>query len=205
MSVTPQSAEQDLAFLRRLMGSDDGGAWRRGFGRIYALWGAAFAIPLTFEWARWVGLIELPRNFWVYAAVIVTVLVGGASVWIARRSPPTTGAQGKALNATFGGIGWANLVVLVALIAVANALKDGRIMMLHAVIVFGFQGAAWYAVWALRKRLWIGLVAAGWYAAAVGAGLTLATPTFILVCAAALILLMVVPGLVMARPEPAAR
>lgn len=199
MSDTPQSAEQDLAFLRRLVESDDGLAWRRAFGRSYAMWGAAFAIPLLFEWARWAGLIELPRNFWLWAAAVVTVGLTVVSLWGSKRWGPVTGAQSKALLAIFAGVGWANVAVLIALIVAANALKDGRIMMLHAVVVFAFQGAAWYAVWALRKRLWTGLVAAGWYLGAILTGVTLGTPTFILMCALSMLLLMVAPGVVMMR------
>jgi len=203
MSDTPQSAEQDLAFLRRLVDSDDGAGWRRAFGRSYAMWGTAFAVPLLFEWARWEGLIELPKNFWVWAAVVITVCLMVITLWNSKRWRPVTGAQSKALLAIFAGVGWANVAVLVALILVAYGLKDGRIMMLHAVVVFAFQGAAWYAVWVLRKRLWTAAVAAGWYVSAVVLGLTLATPMFILTCALSLLLLMVAPGLVMMR-EPEA-
>jgi hypothetical protein len=200
MSATPESAEQDLAFLRRLMGADDNAAWRQGFGTIYALWGGAFSIALLPEWARMAGFIELPASYWLWAAAIITVALGFGTFWLARRAPPTVGVQSKALNALFGGVGWANIVVLVALVMASTTLKDGRIMMLHAIVVFAFQGAAWFAIWALRKRLWIGLVAGGWYVAAILAGLTLATPNFILVCALALAFLMLLPGLAMARP-----
>jgi hypothetical protein len=204
MSEMPHTAEQDLAFLRQLVEADDGAAWRRAFGRTYAMWGAGFAIPLLFEWARWEGFIELPENFWLWAAAVVTGGLTVISVWGAKRWGPVTGAQSKAALAIFAGVGWANVAMLVALILVANALKDGRIMMLHAVVVFAFQGAAWYAVWVLRKRLWTGLVAAGWFAGAVLTGLTLGTPTFILMCALAMLLLMVAPGVAMMRePERA--
>lgn len=204
MTVTPESAGDDLAFLRRLMSSDDSAAWRRGFGTIYGLWGIVFSLALLPEWARWAGYVDLPANYWLWAAAIVTVVLSIGTIWITRRAPPTVGVQAKALNAMFGGVGWANAVVLVALVLAAGVLKDGRIMMLHAVVVFAFQGAAWFAVWALRKQLWIGAVSAGWFVAAILSGLTLATPNFILVCALALLLLMALPGLLMAR-TPLAR
>lgn len=202
MSVTPETAEQDMALLRRLMGASDNAEWRKGFGLIYGLWGGVFALALAPEWARMAGYVELPANYWLWAAAIASVLLTIGTMWFARRSPPTLGAQAKALNALFGGVGWANVVVLVSLVLAAYALKDGRVMRLHAVVVFAFQGAAWFAIWSLRKRLWIGLVAAGWYAAAILAGLTMATvANFILVCVLALVFLMALPGVLMARPN----
>ena len=72
-------------------------------------------------------------------------------------------------------------------------------MMLHGVVVFAFQGAAWYAVWALRKRAWTGLVAAGWFVFAAALGATLPSHWFVLLASAGLFLLMVVPGWVMVR------
>lgn len=199
MTITPESAGDDLAFLRRLMSSDDNAAWRRGFGTIYGLWGIVFGLALLPEWARWSGYVDLPENYWLWTAAIVTVVLTIGTIWITKRAPPTVGAQGKALNAVFGGVGWANAVVLVALVMASGVLDDGRIMMLHAVVVFAFQGACWFAIWSLRRRLWIGLVSAGWFVSAILAGLTLATPSFILVCALALLLLMALPGLLMAR------
>jgi hypothetical protein len=71
--------------------------------------------------------------------------------------------------------------------------------MSHAVVVFAFQGAAWYALWAIRKRPWTGLVAGGWYLAAAALGLTVGTPHFVLLCAVGLLLLMVAPGWAMMR------
>jgi hypothetical protein len=199
MAADKTTAEDDLAFIRRLTSPDQGPAWRRSFGRMYALWGLAFAIPLFAEWARWMGWIILPRDFWLWAAAIVTVLLTVASIYYSRKDGPTVGVQSRALNAVFGGAGLANIVMLAALVAVSVQLTDGRIMMLHASIVFAFQGAAWFVVWALRKQFWTGVIAAGWFVTAVALGFTLATPYFILIAALGLVFLMAVPGLAMMR------
>ena len=205
MSVAHPDPEEELAFIRSLTSPEASAAWRRGFGFIYALWGAAFGLPLLLEWGRWAGYLTLPQNFWLYASVTATVLVIGVSVWAARRGEPAVGLQSRALTATFSGIGWAYVAVLGALIAVSVKLQDGRIMMLHGMVVFAFQGAAWYAVWALQKRLWIGLVAAGWYVAALALGVTFGTQDFILIAAVGLLLLMTLPGWLMMRPSSPAR
>ncbi|WP_337185921.1 hypothetical protein [Phenylobacterium sp.] len=200
MSVGHPTPEDDLAFIRRLTSPDLGEAWRRGFGFIYATWGLAFAAPLLFEWARVAGYLPLPAAFWLYATATATLLLITFTVWTARRSRPTVGHQPRALNAIFAGVGWANVAVLAALIAVSVKLQDTRLLMLHAVVVFAFQGSAWYAVWALQKRLWTGLVAAGWFVMAVALGLTVDQPaSFILIAALGLLLLMTLPGLLMMR------
>lgn len=204
MSVGHPDPQDDLAFIRRLTAPEVSAAWRRGFGFIYAMWGLAFGLPLLLEWGRWAGYLMLPSNFWLYASVIVTLGLIGLTVWSSRRAEPAVGFQSRAMTAVFAGVGWANVAVLAALVAVSAALKDGRVMMLHAIVVFAFQGAAWYAVWALQRRLWIGVVAGGWYVAAVALGLTFGTPAFILIAALGLLLLMTLPGwLMMRRPARA--
>ncbi|MFC3079600.1 hypothetical protein ACFODL_15985 [Phenylobacterium terrae] len=203
MTAERSTAEDDLAFVRRLTALDQGPAWRRAFGRMYALWGFAFGVPLLFEWARWAGYLELPRDFWLWCALAVTLLMTGLGVYFARRDGPVVGVQPRALNAVFAGAGLANVVMLATLLATAFHIGDFRILMLHASIVFAFQGAAWYVVWALRKQLWAGLLAAGWSVTAIALGVTLATPNFLLIAALGLLLLMGAPGVLMWRaPVP---
>jgi hypothetical protein len=200
MTADKSTAQEDLAFLRQILSPDQDAAQTRYFGQMYALWGTAFAVPLFMEWLRIIGLAPLPDYFWVLASVVVTVGIIVVSIVTGVRARPALGMQARAANAVFAGIGWANLAVLAGLIFVAYALRDGRVMMAHAVVVFAFQGAAWYAVWALRKRPFAGLVAAGWYGSAAIAGAAVARPdVFVLLCAIFLVLLMVFPGVVMAR------
>lgn len=204
MAAEKTTAAEDLAFLRQLVAPADDGAYQRGFGRMYALWGMAFAVPLFVEWLRIVGLVALPQNFWVIASVVVTVAIIGVTVVVARRSKPTLGVQARAVNAVFAGIGWANVAVLAGLILVAVNQKDGGVMMIHALVVFAFQGAAWYAVWALRKVAWHGLVAAGWFVSAAVMGATIPTHWFVLLASLSLFLLMALPGWIMLRTAPTA-
>jgi hypothetical protein len=166
---------------------------------MYALWGAAFAVPLFIQWLGMIGVLALPSWYWTAAGSLVTVLLLVATVALARRGGPPLGVQARAWRSVFAGVGWANVAVLLALIFVANTLKDGRVMMIHGVVVFAFQGAAWYVVWALRKVAWTGVVAAGWYLFAAALGATIPGAGFVLIASLGLTLLMVVPGVVMAR------
>jgi hypothetical protein len=204
MATDKTTAQDDLAFLRKLMSPDDDGASQRAFGQMYALWGLAFSVPLFLEWARLVGLVALPTWYWPAAAAVMTVVITIASIVSARTSKPVVGVQNRAGTAVFAGVGLANIAVLLALALVANNLKDGRILMLHAVVVFAFQGAAWYTVWAMRKHAWTGLVAAGWFVFAAGLGATIPGPNFVLAASVGLFLLMVAPGWIMVRTAPKA-
>ena len=204
MSVDKTTAQDDLAFIRRLMSPDDDGAAQREFGKHYAIWGLFFALPLLPEWARTAGLIALPDLYWPIAAAVVTVAVIIVTVTMSRRAKPTVGVQARASHAVFGGVGWANVAVLIGLVFAATRLEDGRIMMIHAVVVFAFQGAAWYAIWALRKRAFAGIVAGGWFVCAVALGATMPTHWFVLLAALGLLGLMVLPGIVMMRTPRAA-
>lgn len=201
MTAEKTTAQEDLAFLRQLLSPDQDVIHWRFFGKMYAIWGTAFAVPLFMEWLRILGLAPLPGYFWLAASTVVTVGLITVSIILGVRSRPAVGMQARAGNAVFGGVGLANLAVLVGLIFGTVAIGDGRIMMLHAVVVFAFQGAAWYVVWALRRRPWAGVVAGAWFVARAVMGAAIANPPlFVFLSAVFLVLLMVVPGLVLARP-----
>lgn len=204
MALDKTKAEADLAFLRTLVSADGDGADQRTFGAMYAVWGLAFAVPLLVQWFGMIGVLSLPPWYWAAAATAMSLLLIVLTIFVTLRGKPAVGVQARAWRAVFAGVGWANVAVLLGLVLVANNLKDGRILMIHAVIVFAFQGAAWYAVWALRKRAWTGLVAGGWFVFAAGLGATIPGPGFVLLAAVGLFLLMTVPGVVLIRTAPRA-
>lgn len=199
MSTDKTTAQEDLAFLRRLVSTDDSSAAQRAFGLMYALWGAAFALPMFVQWLGMVGVLRLPAWYWTVVATVVTVLLLAVTVLLGRRTTPSVGVQARAWRAAFAGVGLANLAVLVGLSCVAANLKDGRVLMIHAVVVFAFQGAAWYVVWALRRIAWTGLVAAAWYLFAAALGATIPGPSFVLIGSIGLFVLMVGPGVALMR------
>lgn len=199
MAIDKTTAAEDLAFLKRLMSPDDDGAAQRGFGAMYALWGMAFAIPLFVQWAGFMGWVALPDWYWTVVATVVSVVLTILTIVLGRRDGPAVGVQAKAWSSVFAGVGIANLAVLIGLGLAANRLGDGRVLMLHAVVVFAFQGAAWYVVWALRRKAWLAVVSGGWFVLAAAMGATLPGPDFVLLAAVGLTLLMGVPGFVMMR------
>jgi hypothetical protein len=204
MATDKTTAQEDLAFLRRLVSTDGDGAAQRAFGQMYAIWGAAFSLPMFVQWLGMIGVVRLPDWYWTAAAAVITILLLAVTIRMGRRTNPSVGVQARAWRAVFAGVGWANVAVLLALGLVSASLKDGRVMMLQAVVVFAFQGAAWYVVWALRRIAWTGLVAAGWYLCAAGLGAAIPDPSFVLLGSVGLFVLMVGPGLALARANPRA-
>jgi hypothetical protein len=193
MGPVGETTSDDLAFLRRLVEGDYGAAWR-SFGKAYFICGLMFGAPAMLEWARLAGLAPISRSVYLPAALVATLMIFVVGWWAGRGVGAVRGSS-RSLTAVFAGIGWANVAVLAALVAVSNTLQDGRVMMVHAVVVFAFQGAAWYVVWILRRRLWMAGVALGWYAIAVVLGFNIANPAdFLLICGLGLLAFMSAPG-----------
>jgi hypothetical protein len=62
------------------------------------------------------------------------------------------------------------------------------------------QGAAWMIAYTLRRRAWLGLVAAGWFVTAIAMGFSVQSlGYFILWLGLGFLVLMVIPGAVMIR------
>jgi uncharacterized protein (DUF1684 family) len=62
------------------------------------------------------------------------------------------------------------------------------------------QGMAWMVAWSLRRRGWMGLVALGWFATAIGMALSIPSMAgYIAVLGAGTVLFMLIPGALMMR------
>jgi hypothetical protein len=69
------------------------------------------------------------------------------------------------------------------------------IWLIYPCAVFTFQGAAWLTMFLLRRRAWIGLVAATWFACALGMGLGIGSFTaFAAFASLGLLFGMTLPG-----------
>jgi hypothetical protein len=60
---------------------------------------------------------------------------------------------------------------------------DFRYWLFHPAVVFVLQGAVWYVIFMLRKRLWMALVAAGWLVSGVAMGMLIDRPDLYLLIA----------------------
>jgi hypothetical protein len=198
--MTPNSAEDDLAFLHALV--QPGDVVRRDLGESYLACGLCYGVQILASVAQAIGLVPTSE------AVALTVGIGPTAVFIVllvvilRRSwvRPPTGSVGKAIAAVFGWIGMANLALIAVIGLVALRQHSMIIWLIYPCVAFVLQGVAWLVSYSLRRRPWHGVIGLGWFATAVVMACSIqSTTSFILVTGAGLMLFMVTPGWVMIR------
>lgn len=201
MNETTPSVQADLAFLRALAG-DGGTSFLRNFGEVYLATGVCYAIQILGHGAQLAfGWFTEPL-----AAAILgfgpTLVVVALIAWLNWRRRNTSGAStvAKAVGAMFGAVGIANLVMVAVVGVQAWRMQSLQVWLIYPCIVMAFQGAAWMAAWTLRRREWMGLVGAGWFATAIAMGAYIPNMAgYLAALFAGLVLCMVLPGYAMMR------
>ena len=194
------TARDDLAFLRNVV--DQGGRAGTTGGALFLAGGVLYGLQCLWHWIDLKGLPDAPPLVDLLAVTLPTAifLVIMTVVMIQDRKAVATGGAARGLQATFAGIGFANLAMLIVFGVNAATHPEFPVWLFYPAVIFALQGAAWFVVWRLRKRGWLGLVAMGWFVAAVALGLSIdSIERYILVAAGALFLLMALPGAVMLR------
>ena len=201
MTSDSQSARDDLAFLRALVG-DDESAQSRSFGEAY------FAAGLIYGGQMLLHAMQAMGWFGNSGLVALAIGIGPTLVFIPvivwfhmrHRANPVRGSIGRAVGAVFAVVGAAN-VVLIAVIG-AVAWREGSVTtwLIFPCAVFVLQGAAWLFAFAMRRRPWLAAVAAGWFVCAIAMALTVTMiGYFILSAGLGLWLCMALPGWLMLR------
>lgn len=196
----PTTVEDDLAFIRGL--SERSGRGSITGGSIFVAGGLLYGLQCLYHWGQLQGWIDLPDAFELAFIVAITVafLAVMTVVFWRERKTRQTGLASRALNAVFGGIGLANLAMVIVFAVNAARAGDIKVWLFYPAVIFALQGAAWYASAVIRKRAWQGLVAAGWLVSAVALGLSRdSLETYLLVTTLSLFLLMALPGYVLIR------
>ncbi|MGR4863700.1 hypothetical protein [Caulobacter sp. LARHSG274] len=197
-----KSVQDDLAFLRTLTeGRGDAGMGAAG-GALYAGAGLVYGLQCLGHFGQVIGVLRLPPLGslllgWlptVIFAIMMTVVI------VIDRRRPTGGVANRAVNSAFAGAGIANLALILIFAAAALRNHDFRYWLFHPAVVFVLQGAVWYVVFVLRKRMWMALVAAGWIGSGVALGLLIDHPgPYLLVAGLGLFAWMMTPGYVLMR------
>lgn len=196
-----QSARDDLAFLRGLVG-DDENAQTRSFGEAYFASGLIYGGQMLLHAAQSLGLISQAPPAALLVGVGPTVLFIPVLSWIIYRNRKNAvrGAVGRAVAAVFGVIGLANLALIAVIGSVAWREHSVTTWLIFPCAVFVLQGAAWLFAYMMRRRAWFAWVAFGWFAAAIGMALSVtALGYFILFAGLGLWACMALPGLAMLR------
>jgi hypothetical protein len=201
MNETSPSVQDDLAFMRALA-AGGGTSFLGNFGEIYLATGLCYGVQMLGHGAQLAfGWFTEPL-----AASILgfgpTVIVVALIFWLnwRRRNDRTASTAAKAVGAMFGAVGIANIVMVAVVGLQAWRMHNIQVWLIYPCIVMAFQGAAWMAAWTLRRRGWMGLVGAGWFATAIAMGIFIPDlPGYLLALFAGLMLCMALPGYAMMR------
>jgi hypothetical protein len=198
-----KTVQDDLAFLRTMA---EGGGERGGMGvaggALYGAAGLLYGIQTLAYFAQEMGVIRLGGlgNLVMAAAPTVVFLILMTIVIIIDRKRPQVGVANRAVNAAFAGTGIANLALVLIFAAAAARHKDFHYWLFHPAVVFVLQGAVWYVIFMLRKRLWMALVATGWLVCGVALGMLIErADLYLLIASLGLFAFMMVPGFFMMR------
>ena len=200
MDTDVRTAQDDLAFLRDLVERTDHttAAWAQGYFAAGLIYGGQMLMHAgqLFGLLPGAGLGALAIGFGP------TLLFLPIIVWInwrhhSDRPPP---AVARAIAAAFGA-GGASTVALLVIVG-WSALREHslEVWLIYPAAVFVLQGAAWLVTFAMRRRAWLGLVAAGWFGFAIAMGLTTdRIGLYVLFCGLGIWSCMALPGWLMLR------
>jgi hypothetical protein len=190
----------DLAFMKALV--TEGPQMQASSGQLYMTAGLAYGVQCLFQWAELVGIVKYPGWLGLSVAILPTIVflaVMTRVMWLNRKTKQH-GVATRALNAVFSSTGLANLFMVVVFGYNAITQKSITIWLYYPIVVCAFQGAAWYAAYMIRKKLWMAVMSAGWFATTLAVGFCVYTPgNYVLVLAIALVVLMGGGGYVMVR------
>jgi hypothetical protein len=199
MSADVQSARDDLAFMRHVVQAGDDG--RRQFGQVYFAAGLVYGTQMLLHATQALGWLATSRGVALAIGIGPTALFVGVLIWFLRRQSawlPTPAA--RAVAAVFGAVGAANLGLVLVVGWVALREHSLTTWLIYPCTVFILQGAAWLTSAIVRRRGWHGLVAAGWFAAAMAMALCVqSVGYYILFAGLGLWTCMALPGWAMMR------
>ena len=208
MTSDLQTARDDLAFLRSLVGENDDDGQMKLLGEGYLIAGLIYGGQMIGHALQGLGVIPNYPMLGLAIGLGPTIVFVPLLFWWMRRRHRNTvrrGAMNKAIAGLFQILGMTNLVFIVVIAAVAIQQKSFVIWLIYGCSVFVLQGAAWLFAFMMRRQRWHLAVAMGWFVCAIGMALTVnRIPGYILFAGLGLWLCMALPGYVMSRGSQAA-
>jgi hypothetical protein len=199
-SPTPQSAQADLAFMTALVRAGEQSQMR--VGPIYFAAGSLYGFECLVQAAQMKGWVTLsPSQGVAFSAAITAAFFAALAVtiWNERKAPPP-GVAGRAISAAFTGVGLANLALAGVFGSAAIRAHSLQTWLLFPPVVFALQGAVWSMAFTLRRRAWLGVIAAGWFVNAIVLGLSIDNAgAYVLTASFGMIAWMAIPGFLMWR------
>lgn len=204
--MTPDSARDDLAFIKALVAPDD--SWQRQFGKIYFAAGLCYSVQMLLHVGQLLMIVPNEGMIaqlvgWGPTLVFIALLIG----IIRRDKPRHVGGPSRAVGTVFAAVGMANIALCVSIGSIALRLHSQTIWFIYPVVVMILQGLAWMVAFMLRRKPWLGLVAVGWFAVGVAMAFFIDnTPGFVGAAAVGIVCFMTVPGFhLMRQPDQGAQ
>ena len=199
MNDDAKSASEDLAYMRALV--DERGKGFKSGGSLYAAAGLIYGAQCLLTWPTVAGFITFSAFVSLIIGVLPTVLflaLLAYYLWRDRKQMQIKGTASRAIASAFAGAGLANISLVIVFATAAYQRHDFSIWLFYPVVVCALQGAVWYAIAQIQRRIWMGVVATGWLLTAVASGFLIPSPDqYLLLLGLALIALMAIPGYLM--------
>ena len=181
----------NLAFVKALV--SDGSRTQITGGALFFAGGVCYGLQCLVQYGQargWLPNSALPCLMAGILPSVVFCAMLAVVLWRNRKHQPQ-GVANRALNATFGSAGLANLFMVFVFGYNAITQKSLAIWLYYPCVVCAFQGAIWYVAYMIRRKTWLAGLSAGWFITTVLLGLTLRdTNTYILILGSALFVLM---------------
>lgn len=180
----------NLAFVKALV--SEGGRSQMSAGLAFLAGGLCYGSQCLLQWAEVRGWLPYGA-LGLFIGIAPTVIFGtvvGYVVWRDRKNGQQAVAT-RALNAAFSAGGLTNLFIMVVFGYNAIVEKSMTIWLFYPCMVCALQGAVWFIAYAIRKKLWLAFVSAGWFLTTLVLGLTIRdVPSYVLILGLALLFLM---------------
>jgi hypothetical protein len=165
-----------------------------------------FAVASLAFWALLTGILRLDPNWgsmiiWMGALAIFLVALTLINLRIGNK-PGAKSPTNKATAAAWTGVGFSIFAMGVSYGFAGWRLQSEDVMVTFPSVIFALYGAGWAVASAMTGKKWLWYVALGSWVMAPVLAFFAGDATQYLAYAAALLLLMALPGVVLLRQEP---
>lgn len=202
---SPNSAlEDDIAYMRAM--AQEGREAPLLNGPIMIAAGLIFGAANFVQWAIVSGTLAVDPmvSLWVWlAAGAVFAIALFALIRRASHKPGYGSTGNKAVGAAWSALGFGIFVMWLSFMAVGFSSGDWQMMWAMPSVVAATYGTAWMVSSAFSRQRWMTVVGLIAYAGAIACGALIGDPAIYLVFSVLMLATGLVPGVILARQEPA--
>jgi hypothetical protein len=200
--MTARDARDDLAFMRSIVaGGEDS---MQKFGAVYFAAGLCYGIQCLLNGLRLLAWLPGGERVDLAIGIVPTIvfLILLASIFRDRGRSRAESSTSRAIGLAFACVGITNIALIVAIGIVAWKWQSTATWMIYPCVVMILQGMAWMFAWTLRRRAWLGAIAAGWFATGIAMAAALGNGSegwYVIIVSLGLFAFMTAPGLYLMR------